>query len=41
MEWSVGFEGVELKTGCFSIEEELHWKQAVDKLHKIFKGQNK
>lgn len=62
MEWSVGFEGMELKTGCFSIEEELHsleeienvamwltheniqelnWKQAVDKLHKIFKEQNK
>ena len=61
MEWSVGFEGMELKTSCFSIEElysleeienvamwmthmniqELNWKQAVDKLHKIFKEQSK
>lgn len=62
MEWSVSFEGMEFKIGCFSIEEELHsleeienvamwliyeniqelnWKQAVDKLHKIFKGQSK
>ena len=62
MKWSVGFEGMELETECFSIEEELYsleeienvamwlthgniqelnWKQAVNKLHKIFKGQGK
>lgn len=58
MEWSIGFEGVELKQEGFAIEEELYsleeienvamwmthmnileldWKQAVDKLHKIYK----
>lgn len=58
MEWSVGFAGMELKTECFSICEELYsleevenvamwmthmniqelnWKQAVDKLHKMIK----
>ena len=62
MEWSIGFEGVELKQEVFSVEEELHsleevenvamwltheniqemdWKQAVDKLHKIAKKQSK
>lgn len=62
MEWSVGFEGVELKQEGFAIEEELYsleeienvamwmthmnileldWKQAVDKLHKIYKKQSK
>ncbi len=62
MEWSVGFEGMELKQEGFSVEEELHsleevenvamwltheniqemdWKQAVDKLHKIAKKQSK
>ena len=62
MEWSVGFEGMELKQEVFSVEEELHsleevenvamwltheniqemdWKQAVDKLHKIAKKQSK
>ena len=62
MEWSIGFEGVELKQEGFAIEEELHsleeieniamwmthmnileldWKQAVDKLHKIYKKQSK
>ena len=62
MEWSVGFEGVELKQEGFTIEEELYsleeienvamwmthmnileldWKQAVDKLHKIYKDQSK
>ena len=62
MEWSVGFEGVELKQEGFTIEEELYsleeienvamwmthmnileldWKQAVDKLHKIYKKQSK
>ena len=60
MEWSIGFEGVELKQEGFAIEEELYsleeienvamwmthmnileldWKQAVDKLHKIYKKQ--
>ena len=62
MEWSVGFEGMELKQEGFSVEEELHsleevenvavwltheniqemdWKQAVDKLHRIVKKQSK
>ena len=62
MEWSIGFEGVELKQEGFAIEEELYsleeienvamwmthmnileldWKQAVDKLHKIYKKQSK
>ena len=62
MEWSIGFEGVELKQEGFAIEEELYsleeienvamwmthmnileldWKQAVDKLHKIYKKQIK
>lgn len=62
MEWSVGFEGMELKQEGFSVEEELHsleevenvamwltheniqemdWKQAVDKLHKLAKKQSK
>ena len=62
MEWSIGFEGVELKQEGFAIEEklysleeienvamwmthmnilELDWKQAVDKLHKIYKKQSK
>ena len=62
MEWSIGFEGVELKQEGFAIEEklysleeienvamwmthmnilELDWKQAVDKLHKIYKEQSK
>ena len=62
MEWSIGFEGVELKQEGFTIEEELYsleeienvamwmthmnileldWKQAVDKLHKIYKKQSK
>ena len=62
MEWSIGFEGVELKEEGFAIEEELYsleeienvamwmthmnileldWKQAVDKLHKIYKKQSK
>ena len=62
MEWSVGFEGVELKQEGFAIGEELYsleeienvamwmthmnileldWKQAVDKLHKIYKKQSK
>lgn len=58
MEWSVGFEGMELKVGSFSIVEELYsleeienvamwmthmnsqelnWKQAVDKVRKIYR----
>lgn len=62
MEWSVGFEGMELKQEGFTVEEELHsleevenvamwltheniqemdWKQAVDKLHKLAKKQSK
>lgn len=62
MEWSVGFEGMELKQEGFSVEEELHsleevenvamwltheniqemnWKQAVDKLHKLANKQSK
>lgn len=62
MEWSVGFEGMELKQEGFSVEEELHsleevenvamwltheniqemdWKQAVNKLHRIVKKQSK
>ena len=62
MEWSIGFEGVELKQEGFAIEEELYsleeienvamwmthmnileldWKQAVDKVHKIYKKQSK
>ena len=62
MEWSIEFEGVELKQEGFAIEEELYsleeienvamwmthmnileldWKQAVDKLHKIYKKQSK
>ena len=32
MEWSVGFEGMELKQEVFSVEEELHSLEEVEKV---------